>query len=93
MYKIGQLFLVIGEDKQRTVVCLMEINKKTNTYHLKCCEKGSQFNGKRYTVDINIGNQKLKPYSFIVPFKNHDTIEDEERIYLKPKENENTQSL
>ena len=90
MQKIGQLFLVIGEDDKKTVVCLMEINKKNHKYIVKCCEEGSKFYGRTYNVDINIGNQKLKPYSFIVPFKNHDIIEDAERIYLKPKEKEST---
>ncbi|MBO5955135.1 MAG: hypothetical protein J6Q13_04150 [Clostridia bacterium] len=69
----------------------MEINKKKNKYIVKCCEKGSKFKGKIYNIDIDLGNQKLKPYSFVIPFKN--IVEDEDRIYIKPIETENSPSI
>ena len=43
MYKIGQLFLVIGEDDKKTVVCLMEINKKTINILLNVVKKVVNF--------------------------------------------------
>ena len=91
MFKVGQMFVVKDENNERTVICLMEIDKKNQKYTFECCQLGYKFKGKRITIDFDEANENLIPNMPIFPFGN--IVEDEDRIYIKPKENENTNSI
>ena len=91
MFRIGQLFFVKDEEGKRTVICLIEIDKKNKKYIFKCCEVGYKFKGKRLSLNFDIAHEKLIPDLPIFPFE--DIFEDEDRIYVKPMEDEKSPTI